>query len=83
MEKATDSFEYAQEQATALEARWRRIIACGFKLIAVLGGVMVASGVDPKLAQRIGIALAVVIAVDAVFSNHERLVGGRRRPQCI
>jgi hypothetical protein len=83
----SDSFAFIQEQLTAeykkietdkkvvsREAFYRRCIAYVFKLIAVLGGIAVAAGIDQDMAKGIGIAIAIVICLDTVFSNHERLL---------
>ena len=85
--KQGDAFGYIQEQfvteyakvekdkkAISKESVLRRTIAYGFKLVAVLGAVAIASGLEKTVAQWVGIAVAVVVGLDAVFSNHERLL---------
>lgn len=87
MENHSDSFAYIQEQFTeeynkvqaderriARESLWRRVIAYGFKLLAVIGGIAVAAGVNEQASQIIGVGIAVAVALDGIFSNHERLL---------
>jgi hypothetical protein len=82
-----DSFGYAQEQFTkeydkveadenrkSWESLWRRAVAYGFKLLAVIGALAVAAGLSGQAAQAIGVCIAVAVALDAIFSNHERLI---------
>src|SRR6266496_3105262 len=81
------AFAYAQEQFTqefdkvqidknkiAKEAWGRRFVAYVFKLLAALGGIAIASGINEKAAHIIGIAIAVALVLDGIFSNHERLI---------
>lgn len=83
----SDSLAFIQEQLKAeyeqietdkkvvsRAAFYRRWIAYLFKLIAVLGGIALAAGVDQSMAKGIGIAIAIVVGFDTVFSNHERLL---------
>jgi hypothetical protein len=59
---------------TGIRAWGRRLIAYGFKVLAVIGGIAVAAGISKEAAQVVGIAIAVVVAVDGIFSNHVRLL---------
>ncbi|MEY4514213.1 MAG: hypothetical protein RLZZ450_6335 [Pseudomonadota bacterium] len=63
-----------ERRAVAAEAVFRRLVAYGFKLAAVLGGIAVASGLNEQQAHRVGIGITVVVGLDLVFSNHKRLL---------
>ena len=56
------------------EARTRLFFAYVFKAIAVLGGIILTTGLNKGTAQIVGIAISVVLAIDLIFSNHKRLL---------
>ncbi|MEO8035409.1 MAG: hypothetical protein ABI837_13315, partial [Acidobacteriota bacterium] len=82
--KATD---YLQEQLDAQyktteqnaarvqrERNLRRALAYGFKTLAVIGGIIITYGVAQSTAHALGLSIAIAIAIDAIFSNHRRLL---------
>ncbi|MBR8534671.1 hypothetical protein KDU71_03800 [Carboxylicivirga sediminis] len=71
-----DAYNIAQERQAEFskESRIRLFFAYTFKAIAVLGGIILTTGVNEKAAQIIGISISVVIAIDLIFSNHKRLL---------
>src|SRR5712691_7657540 len=84
---ALDATQYLQRQlgeqleiTSALKERlrrertWRLLPAYGFKLLALIGAVAVAAGPPKDVAQAVGIAIAVAVILDGVFSNHTRLM---------
>src|SRR5437868_10575213 len=87
MSMPANSFKHAQDQfegeynRVRSVAKWkgirawaRRVVAYGFKILAVMGGIAVAAGISKEAAQIVGIAIAVVVALDGIFSNHVRLL---------
>lgn len=56
------------------EAWLRALWAYGLKAIAVFGGLSIASGKVQESAQWIGIAIAVAVAMDGLFSNHVQMM---------
>lgn len=56
------------------ESKKRLFVAYVFKIIAVIGGIVLTTGVPEKVAQVIGISISIVIAIDLIFSNHKRLL---------
>lgn len=64
----------AEAVKRAQEAKWRRISAYTFKGIAVFGGISIAAGLHGVWSQVIGILITVAVAIDALFSNHKRLL---------
>ena len=80
VEYAQNSFYAAFQEAERARAPlrrssiWRRIWAYGLKAVAVFGGLAIASGLVAPYAQVIGIAIAAAVAVDALFSNHVRML---------
>ena len=79
VEYAQDIFEDAFNEArkskkpVLIESIIRRIWAYGLKGIAVFSGIAIASGVDEFISHILGIAVAVSVAIDFLFSNHERM----------
>lgn len=79
VEYAQDTFEDAYEEAKSdrapilRESILRRIWAYGLKAIAVFSGIAIAAGVSEETAHILGITVAVVVALDSLFSNHERM----------
>ncbi len=71
-----DEFEEIEDarKKTSNEALRRRFVAYTLKGIAVLGGLVLAAGLVPPLSQVLGFAITAAVAVDAWFSNHERLL---------
>jgi hypothetical protein len=71
-----EQVEAARQRALKLtKERTRRLLpAYGFKLLALIGGVAVAAGPPQEIAQGIGIAIAIAVILDGVFSNHQRLL---------
>ncbi len=71
-----DQYNKAKGEGEKLkkEAKQRRIIAYILKGIAVLSGIALATGLPRQVAQILGIVVAVVVAMDALFSNHKRLL---------
>jgi hypothetical protein len=61
-------------KALGFQRGWRSVLAYGFKLLALLGGVAVATGLEAAAAQAVGVAIAVAVILDGVFSNHTRLM---------
>jgi hypothetical protein len=93
---AIDATEYLQRQldeqlksAASLrdklwkERNWRLLPAYGFKLLALIGGIAVAAGPSKAVAQVIGIAIAVAVVLDGVFSNHRKLMSVATGQQAI
>ncbi|MEJ8858415.1 hypothetical protein WKW79_27860 [Variovorax robiniae] len=80
LEVAQNAFEAAFTEAK--KARWplqlssflRRLLAYGLKAIAVFGALAISSGRLSEYAQFIGIAIAVAVAIDGLFSNHVRMM---------
>lgn len=75
-ERFADAYEKAKGEAKTIsqEAWWRRTIAYSLKGIAVFGGISIAAGLHGIWSQVIGILITVVVAVDALSSNHRRLL---------
>jgi hypothetical protein len=71
-----DAYNKAKKEGKkySQEANTRRVIAYSLKAIAVFGGIALATGLEKQPAQVIGILIAIVIALDAIFSNHKRLL---------
>ncbi len=87
IEYAQNTFESAFEETEKerkpiyIESILRRFWAYGLKSIAVLSGIAIASGVKEDTAHILGIIVAVVIALDSLFSNHERMVAVTKAAQ--
>lgn len=60
--------------ALAQESGWRRVLAYGFKLLSGFGAIAVAAGIPKQAAQLVGIAVAINVLLDTIFSNQPRLL---------
>lgn len=71
-----ESYEATKADASncAREAKWRRFSAYALKAIAVFGGISIAAGLRGVWSQIVGILITVAVALDALFSNHKRLL---------
>jgi|PersoiStandDraft_1058852.scaffolds.fasta_scaffold09746_3 hypothetical protein len=56
------------------ERNLRALLAYGFKILAALGGLYIATGPAKGIAQAVGVGIAVVVVCDQVFANHFRLI---------
>ena len=56
------------------EAKLRRWTAYLLKAIAIFGGIAIAAGLNAFWSHVVGLAIAVVVAMDALSSNHKRLL---------
>ncbi len=56
------------------EAVIRRFVAYFLKALAVFGGLVVATGLPTDVSQIIGMGVSMAVAIDAISSNHKRLI---------
>jgi len=77
---AQNAFEAAYREAEGARrplqrsSVFRRLVAYGLKAVAVFGGLAISSGLLSPYAQLLGIAIAVAVAADGLFSNHVRMM---------
>lgn len=64
----------AAAQRLSREAKQRRWAAYTLKAIAIFGGISIAAGLRGVWSQVVGLLVTVAVAVDALFSNHKRLL---------
>jgi hypothetical protein len=75
-ERFEESIATTEKSAIQLkqEAGWRRFLAYALKAIAIFGGISITAGLQQPASQIVGIIITVAVAVDALFSNHKRLL---------
>jgi hypothetical protein len=64
----------ASYKAIAREANGRRALAYSLKGVAALGGLVLTTGLLPPYSQVLGFAIAAVVVIDGLLSNHLRLI---------
>lgn len=71
----------ASYRTIAREANGRRALAYSLKGIAALGGLVLTTGILPPFSQALGFAIAAVVVVDGLLSNHLRLIAAVKAKQ--
>lgn len=71
-----DSWTLAKENKEKVhrDALQRKWTAYGLKAVAVFGGIAIAAGLPETAAHLVGVAITIAISLDAMFSNHVKLV---------
>lgn len=65
----------------ARESMLRRFWAYSLKAITVFSGIAIAAGVADGVAHVLGIIIASTVALDSLFSNHERMIAVSKASQ--